>query len=119
MVGWMEGQIAEGQDKAEINKEMRLLWLLWVANLSTLFVLILICHTLGARIKENMNVREDFPLGILKIVFGIVGLLSLAFAQFLRKQFLAGKIKLFEKQCIRSAALMNKPLYLLKYRTNI
>ena len=114
----LKGQIAGEKERAEIAKEIRFLWVLWATNLLMLLVLVFMCHIFKEK-AERIKVSEDFPLGILKIVLAIVGVFSLALAQLLRKRFLAGKYKFYDTLCIRNAASMNKPVYLMKYRTNI
>jgi len=119
MDGWLDKELIEEKDRVEIDKELRSLWVLWVGNVGVLFAVVFICYVFGERIRENMNVRSDFPIGIFRTVLLVVGILSLVLAYFLRGHFLSERFKGFEKAYSKSGAYMNKPSYLLKYRSGI
>lgn len=115
MNGWLE--LPEGE-RTEIEKELRLLWFLWAANLATLIVLSFLSQILPGHIREDFKQSPDFPLDILKVGFFIVAFFSIIFSFVVRKLFLSGRFKVSTKGG-SSAYLSNKPLYLIRYRNAI
>ncbi len=77
------------------------------------------CEGFGEKLRENIKINPDFPINMLKAVFMVVGILSLALAYFLRRRFLTGKTRGLENRIIKMAPSSNKPAYLLKYRCGI
>ncbi|MHC4084145.1 MAG: hypothetical protein ACYSU3_01530 [Planctomycetota bacterium] len=119
MSGLLEREAIEEKERVEIEKELRVLWLLWAGCFSTLLVLLLMCAGFGEKLRENIEVRPDFQINMFKAVFIVAGILSLALAYFLRRRFLAGKSRGFGNRIVEMAFSSNKPAYLLKYRYGI
>ena len=116
---WMQEQFIEESERRKIDRELRWLWLFWVANLGVLVVLVFVCGVFGERIRELMKESSDVPIDLLRILFLIVGLASLVVAYLMRRWSLTGKFNLYERQAREDASSSNKPLYLAKYRLAI
>lgn len=119
MNGLLEREEIEEKERIEIEKELRILWFFWAGCFGTLLVLIVMCVGFGEMLRENIEVRPDFPINLLKAVFIVAGILSLALAYFLRRRFLAGKSRGLGNKAVEMLFSANKPAYLLKYRYGI
>jgi len=119
MSDWTNEQMMDEKDRTDIDKAMLSLWCMWGAQMATLVALVVIVHLLGPWIREQIGMGEDFPLGILQILFGIVSVFSLAIAWYLRKSYLGGKFRQFQDTCVQLAAARNKPAYIVKYRAGV
>ncbi|MHC4641352.1 MAG: hypothetical protein ACYS32_06880 [Planctomycetota bacterium] len=116
MNGLLEKEEIEEKERIEIEKELRILWLLWSGCFGALLVLLLMCAGFGEKLRENIEVKPDFPINMLKAVFMVAGILSLVIAYILRRRFLTGKSIGFENKAVEKLFSSNKPAYLLKYR---
>jgi hypothetical protein len=119
MSGLLEREAIEEKERVEIEKELRVLWFFWAGCFGALLVLLLICAGFGEKLRENIEVRPDFPINMLKAVFIVAGILSLALAYFLRRRFLAGKSRGLGNNVVEMLFSTKKPAYLLKYRYGI
>jgi len=119
MKEWIEREFIEENDRIEIEKELRFLWILWGACLAVLLVLLFFCEAFGEKLRENIKVNSDVPLSLLRTLLLIVGLFSLVLAYFLRRFFLSGKFKGLENGTFKFPSSSNKPSYLVKYRSAI
>ncbi|MBL7152150.1 MAG: hypothetical protein ISS79_00410 [Phycisphaerae bacterium] len=119
MSDWANEQVMDEKDRADIDKAMMWLWLVWAAQMAMLVVLVVIAHLFGPQIREQIGTGEDFPLGILQIMFGIVSVVSLGIAYYLRKSCLGGKFRQCQNICAQLAAARNKPAYIVKYQAAI
>ena len=116
MNGLLEREAIEEKERVEIKRELRILWFFWAGCFGALLVLLLMCVGFGEKLRENIEVRPDFPINMFKAVFIVAGILSLALAYFLRRRFLAGKSGGLENKAVKMLFSANKPAYLLKYR---
>jgi hypothetical protein len=119
MSGLLEREAIEEKERVEIEKELRVLWFFWAGCSGALLVLLLMCAGFGEKLRENIEVKPDFPINMLKAVFIVAGILSLALAYFLRRRVLAGKSIGLENKAVEMLFSSNKPAYLLKYRYGI
>jgi len=115
----MNEQTMDEKDRASIDKAMVWLWLVWGSQLAMLLALVVIAHLLGPRIREQIDIGESFPLGILEILFGIVSAFSLVITWYLRKSCLGGKFRRSLNICVQLAAARKKPAYIVKYQAVI
>ncbi|NIU58584.1 MAG: hypothetical protein GWN67_20030 [Phycisphaerae bacterium] len=109
----------EEKERIEIEKELRVLWFFWAGCFGSLLVLLLMCAGFGEMLRENIEVRPDFPINMFKSVFIVAGILSLALAYFLRRRLLAGKSIGLGNKAVEMLFSANQPTYLLKYRYGI
>ena len=107
------------KERGDIDGEMRLVWLCWAGCACMPVAAIALCHLVGAQIREDVNVREGFPLGMLEIILGIVGLVFLVVSYFLRKSFVEGRVTLCRKVGVILAGVLNRPAYLGIFRANV
>ena len=103
-------------ERIEIRKEMRILWILWVGILGTPMVLVFIREVFGEKIRENMNVGENFPLDVFTVVMLVVSAVLLVGAFFMRGALLTGRFKPMQKHAEKMAVASRRPVYIMKYR---
>jgi hypothetical protein len=118
MNGLLEREVIEEKERIEIEKELRILWFFCAGCFGVLLVLFLICAGFGEKLRENIEVKPDFPFNLLKGLFIVIVIISLVFAYFWRRLVLAGKSIGFENKVVEML-FSNKPAYLLKYRNGI
>ena len=57
----------EETGRVELEKGLRVLWIIWASMLGPLFIYVFICHQFGEEIRGNTS--ADFPIGLLKNIF--------------------------------------------------
>ena len=104
------------EHKAEIDKALRSQWMLWIGVLGQPIVLIIICQFFGDRIRENVPVRQSFPLQTVRIVFMAVGAFLLVLSYGLRKYILSAGFKGFGANRWKTRVRTPAPEYIIEYR---
>jgi len=63
----------EETGRVELEKGLRILWVIWAAMLGSLFIYVFICHQFGEEIRGNTS--PDFPIGLIKNILygGVIG----------------------------------------------
>jgi hypothetical protein len=117
MAGWLEQEVLEEDERREVEKELRILWLLWAGNFGMLPVLLVMCLVFGDKMRENM--KGEAPVDLLMTVFLIVGLLSLVLAHFLRKRFLSGKLTFGQRPGRTDRAGLARQSFAIRFRSGI
>lgn len=112
---WMAEQNLEESDRVAIEKELRLLWLLWAACLSVVPIVLIMSLTVAGPIREDMQAGSGGPLGVITVGLSALAVFSVGLSYFLRRWFLAGRFKWIERQAVQAAAQRNRPVYLTKY----
>ena len=103
----------EETGRVELEKGLRMLWIIWAAMLGSLFIYVFICHQVGEEFRGNTNL--DFPIGLLKnILYGAV-IVTLFLAHILRRFMLTGRFSSSEVRLFRSALISKQPSLLAKY----
>ena len=103
----------EETGSVELEKGLRMLWLIWAAMLGSLFIYVFICHQVGEEIRGNTS--PDFPIDLLKnILYGAV-IVTLFLAHFLRRFILTGLFSSSEVKLFRPASISDQPSLLAKY----
>jgi len=117
MAGWLEREVLEEDERREVEKELRILWLLWAGNFGMLPVLLVMCLVFGDKMRENM--KGGAPVDVLMTVFLVVGLLSLVLAHFLRKRFLSGKLTFGQRPGRTDRAGLARQSFAIRFRSGI
>jgi len=117
MDGWIEREFIEEDERKEIKRGWRILWLLWTAIFGMLPALLVTCLGFGKEMRNNT--KGEAPIDLLMTVFLVVGLLSLVLAHFLRKRFLAGKLRIPECWRAKAGASPGKLSFANEYRVRI
>ncbi len=103
----------EETGRVEIEKGLRMLWIIWAAMLGSLFIYVFICHQAGEKIRGNTS--PDFPIGLLKnILYGAV-VVTLFLAHFFRRFMLTGRFSSPEAKFVKPASISNQPSLFAKY----
>jgi hypothetical protein len=103
-------------EQNEIRKEMRILMILWTAILAQSMVFVFMREVFGEQIRKNVNVADDYPLGILTAVMLVVSMILMVVAFFLRGALLSGKLISIQERAEQVAEASGRPVYLVKYR---
>ena len=98
----------------ELEKGLRILWIIWAFMLGSLLVYVFICHQVGEEIRGNTS--PDFPIGLLKHIFYGVVIVTLFLVHFLRRFMLTGRFSSSEAKLFKSASISNQPSLLAKYK---
>lgn len=117
MDGLIEREILEEDETREIEKELRILWLLLAGNFGMLPVLVVMCLVFGDKLRENM--KGEAPVDLLMTVFLVVGLLSLVLAHFLRRTFLSGKLTFGQRAGRTAGAGSVEQSLMVRFRSGI
>jgi F0F1-type ATP synthase membrane subunit c/vacuolar-type H+-ATPase subunit K len=103
----------EETGRAEFEKGLRILWIIWAAMLGSLFIYVFICHQVGEEIRGNMN--PEFPIGLLKnILYGAI-IVTLLFTHFLRRFMLTGRFSSSDVRPYNPGSISHQPALLAKY----
>jgi hypothetical protein len=103
----------EETGRVDLEKGLRILWIIWAAMLGSLFVYVFICHQVGEEIRGNTSL--DFPISLLKnILYGAV-IVTLFLAHFLRRFMLTCRFSISEVRFFKPAAISNQPSLIAKY----
>jgi hypothetical protein len=109
----LEENVMEETGRAEFEKGLRILWIIWAAMLGSLFIYVFICHLIGEEIRGNMN--PEFPIGLLKnILYGAI-IVTLLCAHFLRRFMITGRFTSFEVRPYNPGSISRQPALLAKY----
>ena len=84
-----------------------------------LAVLAVICHLVGLLTSRSARPAATRTLGIIRVIFAAVALLSLALAHWLRKAYLGGGFKQHDDIAAQVAELRKVAPYIAKYRSGI
>jgi hypothetical protein len=112
---WREEGLIGEDEKIEIQRVLRFLWLMWAGCLGTLPALLLVSLTIGRQLREDMMAGRHLPRDVLSI-FLILAFGFPVAAYLLRKDLIVGKIKGFKQRTEQVATRTNKPVYLVRYR---
>lgn len=107
----------ESQDKKEVKKWIREVWIMWAVFLCTLFIYIGLCY-----LKKNdvpYFAEAKLPLEIIKYSFFIFALGSLCFTYSYRERWLKNQIIKINQRIIQRAHKINTPPIFLKYSTDV
>ena len=110
-----ESGLIEENERMEIEKVLRFLWLMWAGCMGTVPALLLVSLTIGRQLREDMMAGRRLPTDVL-CIFLIMGLGFPVAGYLLRKGLLAGKNTRFEKTIAEVASQTNKPVCLVRYR---
>ena len=76
--------------KAELNKGLKTVQIIWGAIFMSLGIYIFICHTIGASVIDEAGIQNN--LGILKTLFFCGTIVSVIVAHYIRRLILANKL---------------------------
>ena len=103
----------EETGRADFEKGLKILWIIWAAMLGSLLIYVFICHQVGEEIRGNM--KPEFPIGLLKnILYGAI-CVTLLFAHFLRRFMLTGSFSRSEFKPYHPGSISHQPALLAKY----
>lgn len=103
----------EVQEKKDMKKGMRTIWIIWLGILYSLYMYVKICHL---QQSELPYVSEaNLPLELIKYVFYGLSIIVLFATHYVRKSMLSKKSCKSEEKIIQHAAKINKPASVVKY----
>jgi len=103
----------EETGRADFEKGLKILWIIWAAMLGFLLIYVFICHQVGEDIRGNMN--PEFPIRLLKnILYGAV-IVTLLCAHFLRRFMLTGRFSRSEFKPYNPDSNFPQPALVAKY----
>lgn len=105
--------MVEAQEREDVNRGMRMLWVIWAGMFGSLLIYIFICHHLGEGFKNAAG--SDFSIGLLRAILFGVGGVALLMAYFLRRSMLAVRADLPKPKPIGRMVGWNTAPFLVKY----
>ena len=103
----------EETGRADFEKGLKILWIIWAAMLGSLLIYVFICHQGGEEIRGNMT--SELPIGLLKNIFHGAVIVTLLFAHFLRRFMLTGRFSRSEVRPYNPGSMSHQPALLAKY----
>ena len=103
----------EETGRADFEKGLKILWIIWAAMLGPLLIYVFICHQGGEEIRGNMT--SELPIGLLKNIFHGAVIVTLLFAHFLRRFMLTGRFSRSEVRPYNPGSMSHQPALLAKY----
>jgi hypothetical protein len=104
------------ENRIEIEKALRIQWILWIGIIGMPIVFIIMCHVCGNRFRENIPVNPSRPIHIYRTILIIVGALMLVLSFGLRKYLFSTKFKGFDTKRWKPNKKNREPEYIISYK---
>ena len=105
------------ENRIEIDKALRYMWLFWFYTLCYIILFIILCQVFGYRFREKIPLRSDSSsVQAIRIVFIIIGAFMLALSYGLRKYFFSARFKGFDTKRWKPNKKNREPEYIISYK---
>jgi hypothetical protein len=114
-----EQETLYAEHKAEIDRTLRLLWVLWAGCLGEPIVLIVLAYVLGGTVRESVRPGDGLPIERMRAAFLGIALLVLVVSGVLRRHLLSSRFKGFKTVAGRSGVAPSVPLLGAEYMRRV
>ncbi|MBN1806984.1 MAG: hypothetical protein JW837_17180 [Sedimentisphaerales bacterium] len=105
------------ENRIEIDKALRYMWIFWIGIIGFPIALIILCQVSGDRFRENIPLRSSSsPIQTIRIIFIIIGVFQLVLSYGLRKYFFSARFKGYDTKRWKPNKKNREPEYIISYK---
>ena len=112
--------MVEGQEKAAIDKGMRVIWLIWAGMFTSLLIYVLVCHLLSGWVQiVRDEAWSDSSVQLLRHVLYGVSAFTLVISFYLKRIFLNVRPRTHKTLIVKKPSHLNQPPYVSQYNVTV